>query len=280
MKGYGALVFIAMCAILVLFYSASYNRNFGENQDSVFPTGGYGNSSVNVENVKTKTLNILAFGDSLTAGYYEHGVKYHPYSIRLKQLIEQQFEREQKFECVDIHQKGRSGEKTDHMIDRLDYILHSNASHALFDIVCILGGTNDLVDYEYRPAFEIFKNLKRLYQISLETNPSVQLVVMSIPKSGVEAKKYIELRTEVNKLIREFVAIYNKNLKVSSVSGIKSEVLNMKPIIFVDIERLIPYNENVSNRMDKIHWDDTLHMTPAGYDLFGTFVFEHLMALL
>ena len=31
--------------------------------------------------------NILCFGDSLTAGYYNEGEKFHPYSLKLEELL-------------------------------------------------------------------------------------------------------------------------------------------------------------------------------------------------
>ena len=36
-------------------------------------------------------FRILAFGDSLTAGYFAHGMKFHPYTNRLSNLINTKF---------------------------------------------------------------------------------------------------------------------------------------------------------------------------------------------
>ncbi len=34
-------------------------------------------------------LNILAFGDSLTEGYFDHGMAFHPYSGMLQKLLKE-----------------------------------------------------------------------------------------------------------------------------------------------------------------------------------------------
>jgi lysophospholipase L1-like esterase len=37
------------------------------------------------------SLHILCLGDSLTAGFYQGGAKYHPYTIALKSSLEKAF---------------------------------------------------------------------------------------------------------------------------------------------------------------------------------------------
>ena len=296
-------VFLASSAILIYVYSVSYKHKSGGDMDSVFEV----TDKINLDNSSTSTgvteltiktstiLNILTFGDSLTAGWYEHGSKYHPYSIELEHLIDLKFKQEKINKHVEINQKGRSGERTEHMRGRLSQILHTNTND-IFNIICILGGTNDLSEYKSKQAIEIFNNLKYLYEMSIESNPNIQLVVISIPQSGVVVPQYMELRTQVNILIQDYVNKYNQKIDSNASTTINSNITtttttdttsttnttttSIKPMIYVDIEHLLPYNNINTNTMDTTHWDDTLHMTPTGYDLFGRIVYEHIEARL
>ena len=36
---------------------------------------------------RKKMVRILCFGDSLTEGFYHHGLKFHPYTTRLTKLL-------------------------------------------------------------------------------------------------------------------------------------------------------------------------------------------------
>jgi hypothetical protein len=39
----------------------------------------------------TQSLSILCFGDSLTAGFYHHGLGYHPYAKKLYECLQAAF---------------------------------------------------------------------------------------------------------------------------------------------------------------------------------------------
>jgi hypothetical protein len=39
----------------------------------------------------TQSLSILCFGDSLTAGFYHHGLEYHPYAKKLYECLQTAF---------------------------------------------------------------------------------------------------------------------------------------------------------------------------------------------
>lgn len=39
----------------------------------------------------TQSLSILCFGDSLTAGFYHHGLEYHPYAKKLYECLQAAF---------------------------------------------------------------------------------------------------------------------------------------------------------------------------------------------
>ena len=109
--------------------------------------------------VKKHEMRILAIGDSLTAGYYNHGLSHHPYSLRLLQLISSLDI------AVTIDQKGVSGERVvPSMVRRLESLLAEQNSP--YDWMMILGGTNDLATS--RPAEQIFnEGLKLMYDMVL-----------------------------------------------------------------------------------------------------------------
>lgn len=46
-------------------------------------------------NNNNNTLRILCFGNSLTAGYWHWGLEYHPYAIKLKELLQQSLSRDE-----------------------------------------------------------------------------------------------------------------------------------------------------------------------------------------
>jgi lysophospholipase L1-like esterase len=57
--------------------------------------------------VPKQPLDILCFGDSLTEGYSQYGLRFTPYSTtlsqRLKEALEQHYE-------IEVHTDGESGE--------------------------------------------------------------------------------------------------------------------------------------------------------------------------
>jgi len=97
-------------------------------------------------NLKKTELNnkkkILAFGDSLTKGYYNFGLKYHPYSIKINKLLE---ENNFNYEVID---SGINGEGTVSMLDRIKTFFevseNSQEMAFKFSLVIIYAGANDL----------------------------------------------------------------------------------------------------------------------------------------
>ena len=117
-------------------------------------------------------LQILAFGDSLTAGYYNYGQDYHPYAKHLEHL----------FQLanipVQIYVQGVSGERVvPNMVERLRSLLEKVV---LCDWIIILGGTNDLGNG--LTAEKIFKEgLQPMYEMCLShTRARIKLAVMTV----------------------------------------------------------------------------------------------------
>jgi len=63
---------------------------------------------------------ILAFGDSLTEGYYRNGMGLHPYTIKLEELAKQNGKN------CEIVNEGISGNTVQQMLQRLPAILKSS----------------------------------------------------------------------------------------------------------------------------------------------------------
>lgn len=208
-------------------------------------------------------VKLLLFGDSLTEGYHSHGMRFHPYANKLEELLEASFPvtntaREDDARRIVapflLHQRGVSGEFTDEMVHRLEPILeHAAASGHPYDIVCILGGTNDLSDPRNEPA-HIFGNLRSLYEQVHAHNANATVLAITIPQSFVRERKYLETRAAVNQLIRQYAA---------------------PRVLHLDLEGAIAYYES-EGHVNRIFWDDGLHLTPKGYDFFGQLVFEAL----
>ena len=114
-------------------------------------------------------VDLLAFGDSLTEGFIGWG-DFHPYSIRLQQLLLEHFSDPSKVMVrslapssvcpqlfFKVSQFGISGETVPEMVYRLPGILKEKESiRAKYSHVVILGGTNDLGNQRYVPFFFFF----------------------------------------------------------------------------------------------------------------------------
>ncbi|CAF5007389.1 unnamed protein product [Rotaria sp. Silwood1] len=199
-----------------------------------------------------KSLHILAIGDSLTAGYYNYGQSFHPYATHLTNLLESANI------PVKIHQQGVSGEKVlPSMVNRLHSLLEKNVS---YDWVIILGGTNDL-GWGFSAENIFKKGLQPMYDMCLNHSQSkVKLAVMTVIENAVysptDAKDHN--RQELNRMIRDYVANAN----------------DQDRICLVDLDRGIPYH-SVNDRKERQRiWDDSIHLTAAGYDRMATLIFD------
>ena len=193
-------------------------------------------------------MRILAIGDSLTAGYYNHGLSHHPYSLRLLQLISSLDI------AVTIDQKGISGERVvPSMVRRLESLLTEQNSS--YDWVMVLGGTNDLATS--RPAEQIFnEGLKLMYDMVLRRDSDVQLVVMTVIENGLYSPthRHDRQRQEVNELIRNYA--------------------NNPRVHLVDLAKEIRFHHVDDFQQRDATWDDGVHFKAAGYDRMADLIFQ------
>ena len=196
-------------------------------------------------------VRILAIGDSLTAGYYNSGLNFHPYSLLLTSLFSSIGV------AVQFDEKGISGEQVvPWMRQRLERILEETAP-STYDWTLILGGTNDLG--WRRPAEHIFQDgLKLMYDRVLQTRS--QLVIMTVmemeyEKPGTRGDKR---REDLNDFIR----------------GYAQKHAEKDRILLVDLAQEIPYHRLTDPQERNILWDDGVHLTPAGYDQMAQAIFR------
>ena len=159
---------------------------------------------------------ILAFGDSLTKGYYNYGMKYHPYSTTLAKLLQSQGSVEVRIKeglylltKQKIETAGVNGEVTSRMLERLPEELLDKH----FDVVIILGGTNDLGWVTQETIAKIIKKLHEMahkagsksLMVTIPSAVSVcgQLLFIFLIQWTLQVPEDIlEKRMNVNKLLR------------------------------------------------------------------------------
>jgi lysophospholipase L1-like esterase len=202
-----------------------------------------------IEEMKLNNLKyILAFGDSLTKGYYCNGIKYHPYSIKMNKLFE---EKNMNFKVIDL---GVNGETTSRMLDRIKktespYLLTGYA------LVIIYGEANDL---ETISAKKIANNLIQIHNFINKQN--VKSVHVTLPENECD----------------KFFSFYAKKRKKTN-EIIKKEITDNKNIILCDLDQEIKFSK-MTKQEKKKYWDDYIHLTPEGYELMGEIIFKSILA--
>ena len=250
------------------------NQNENNNKESSKELLSSSSNAPAVVEDKQEYVKILTFGDSLTEGYHRCGFSFHPYSIELERSIDAKFSNANSQREVLIHQF------TDHMIPRLSNILEKATSSSYpYRVVCVLAGTNDLSSDDN--AEDIFSRLKELYTQVLAHggDQGIILVTITLPQAAFLDDDYVERRAAINSKIKEYTSHHSSSSNSNSNSNSNDDSIKIKnhqqQVVCVDLEEGLPYftPEGVK---DTHHWDDALHMTPAGYDQFGRLVFSRL----
>ena len=198
----------------------------------------------NSKSLITNTKKFLAMGDSLTKGYYCYGTKFHPYTRKLSTLLDGKI--------WNFQNEGISGQCTDEIYERSVELVNESKT-TLYDIVCVLAGTNDIGLYPERPAEETFQQLIKIYELFLSHGSF--LITVTIPQSAETDSDYIQCRNDINESIRQY------------------SLQNSSRVVCIDLEAQIPYNTS-TGEVNTEYFDDELHLTPLGYDKFGELVFQ------
>jgi len=191
------------------------------------------------------TKYILAFGDSLTKGYYNFGLKYHPYSLRINKLFE---ENELDFKVIE---SGVNGEGTEKMLKRIKTFFQGENFPLKFSLVIIYAGANDLGSMSYE---KIAENILSLNKYVIECGLPTILVTLPQSQCDIMYDFYGEKRIKVNEHLRK-VAIEIEKLTICDLDN---------HIRFISMD----------NKERKKYWDDHIHFTPLGYDLIGEYIFN------
>lgn len=182
----------------------------------------------------------------MTAGYYDFGTSFHPYTNELNKLLSD------KGNQVEIDNYGKSGERTESMVSRFQLLLCKKR----YDLAIILGGTNDLglcTDPE-----KIFSSLKSMFDFAILNQ--VVPVAVTVPENKAESSfDWIKnTRTTLNVLLKEYC--------------------EKEKIPVVDLAAKIPYH-SLTKEEKKVLWDDGLHLTANGYDRFGAVVYDTIQEI-
>ncbi|TQS34495.1 hypothetical protein Golomagni_05119 [Golovinomyces magnicellulatus] len=212
------------------------------------------------------TLNILCFGDSLTAGFSHVGAPDHPYGLSLETSLRAKFPELN----VTVDVQGRGGDlvisppgqflpriKTGFcLIFATDSspILDRNNSLQSYDFAIILGGTNDLS--VKMQTVSIWPALQKVWSVPL--SHSTKVLAMTVPECANCDSKFNAERDALNSLIL----------------GHKTNNLYK-----FDYSSAIPYCGMPKHKRDAI-WDDHLHLTERGYDLLGNLVADRLAEII
>lgn len=195
------------------------------------------------------TLNILSFGDSLTAGFSHVGVPDHPYGLSLETSLRAKFPELN----VTVDVQGRGGDLVisppGQFLPRIKNIYRKKSLQS-YDFAIILGGTNDLS--VKTQTINIWPALQKVWSVPL--SHSTKVLAMTVPECGNCDSKFNAERDALNLLIL----------------GEKT-----KNLYKFDYSSAIPYCGMPKYKRDAI-WADHLHLTDRGYDLLGNLVADRL----
>ena len=202
---------------------------------------------------------ILCFGDSLTAGYYNNGDDFHPYSILLSNLLGN----------VEVDHIGLSGITVEEMVEQIDNSncvdcvdrvwngLRVQLKQKKYDLCIILAGTNDIDDGD---EVSITENIFKLHKIA--NDEGCNTIALTIPPMKIEniIPRITKVRTEVN-----------NNLKNDPARVFNAlEPHNTYDVIDIDTELFT----TSSDKMEL--YSDGIHLTPDGYDMIAKIIFTHI----
>lgn len=198
------------------------------------------------------STRILAFGDSLTAGFCKGGQEFEPYGNKLASALDLLGMHAEVIVC------GLSGRTAAYMASKLgtgdkESDLHELLeSYGPFTVALIMAGSNDL---SCSAPDAILKNLVSLHTACQERG--VASLALAIPCSWVASREGFgrDARETTNRLLAEWAG----EVKVD----------------FLDTEELVPWSRHST------HWDrDGLHLSPAGSRQLGHDLAPNVLARL
>eukprot|EP01113_Clastostelium_recurvatum_P010280 TRINITY_DN15074_c0_g2_i1.p1 TRINITY_DN15074_c0_g2~~TRINITY_DN15074_c0_g2_i1.p1 ORF type:complete len:214 (-),score=42.77 TRINITY_DN15074_c0_g2_i1:34-675(-) len=208
-------------------------------------------------------VKILAFGDSLTEGYAQWGSVWHPYADRLQILLNERSSSSTSSSSnnndnndnnnitYQVDCAGISGEQSRSMVKRIKKLV-AHHDHHVYDIVIVLGGTNDL---HFLDSREIFNNLVSIHHhIAQMGSKSVVVTIPEVENEQVKHKHISDRRKEVNALLLSYSQEFD--------------------LPFFDLSSAIPHSNMTPDQ--ELLWDDSLHFSTKGYDKIADLLYALL----
>ncbi|KAL9065545.1 MAG: hypothetical protein Q9161_008149 [Pseudevernia consocians] len=196
-----------------------------------------------------KSLRILCFGDSLTAGYTRYGWEFHPYADHLRAGLQLSLSTPD----IEVDVAGLSGDQV-----QGSYLRRIKAKCAdtetPYDWIIVMGGTNDLA--WGRPPDTIYEGLKKVWKVALDTGANV-LALNVLEAEGSEDAENSERNSLNNKIDNHQEDRYYS----------------------FDLYSAIRYT-GIDKDLRKKLWDDGLHLTSEGYKVMGDVIAVRMFELL
>lgn len=201
---------------------------------------------------------ILAFGDSLTEGMFDHGQRFAPYTTVLESLLNQN----SKHARYHVINDGVSGECIyTEMATRLPLSLKQY--HRNLKLVIILGGTNDLRKLDCKNNLNLAYEIIRLHEISHQQG--YKTVVVTIPEANETKNSGMYYRFNIYEKIRKQT---NSKLRYYASQHPNTTIL-------CDLATKFPMHR-LNRRDKKRYWADNLHPTPMGYRVIAHLLYQAL----
>ena len=143
---------------------STYQQLFHESSIRGYEKTMAGTSAMNV--TLPKSLRILCFGDSLTAGYTMYGYEYHPYADHLRAGLRYLLSTS----AIDVEVAGLSGDQVQGPMGQFLSRIKDKCpvdEQRQYDWIIIMGGTNDL-GFGHDPD-KIYEGLSKSFRIFSST---------------------------------------------------------------------------------------------------------------
>ena len=215
-----------------------------------------------------KLYRILAFGDSLTAGNVGGELnegRDKPYTIRLSKLLKENHPNT----SFQLDNKGIYGDLVcGQMTERLPKVLKE---YGPYDLVIILGGTNDIIEAKKGLEETLFQGIKRLH--GTVKDHGAKCIALTIPETDVYFKDF-------GKKGLSWVKQEGENIRLIVNGKLRSSAKEYaENVILCDLAEKFPQQGLSDEDLEKF-WSDGLHFTEEGYNKMAEIIYKDMKHLL
>ncbi|KAL8632854.1 hypothetical protein Q9189_001408 [Teloschistes chrysophthalmus] len=243
---------VAACTDPSKFANPLSQKYFGGSQiEAVMENAASTVDTNSPTNEGLKSLRILCFGDSLTAGYSGYGYFHYPYAKQIRERLKEALPTTE----VTVDVSGLSGDRViDGQFLRRTKGQCEKAKDSPYDWIIVLGGTNDL-GWSETPE-KVYEALKKVWTVALETGANV--LALSVLEAEYTSGDIVERRNDLNN-------------RIATHSEDRWH--------YLDLCAKVPFFAMKETMRDRI-WDDGLHLTMDGYEMMGEAIATKLIELL